>query len=132
VKMHALNIFHHLSMFQLIFVPLIGALFLRSLIQFGRGRHRFAAFLGMTVWAAAGAAVARPDLTIIAAKTLGIGRGADLILYMFAVAFLLAAFYMYNRMAQLESVLTSIVRQMAIRENLDAKVVEPVKKSKAA
>jgi hypothetical protein len=39
---------------------------------------------------------------------------------------------MYNRMAQLESVLTSIVRQMAIRENLDAKVVEPAKKSKAA
>jgi hypothetical protein len=51
---------------------------------------------------------------------------------MFVVAFLFASFYIYNRMAQLESVLTSIVRQMAIRDNLDSKIAEPEKQTKAA
>lgn len=127
-----LHIFQPLNIFQLTFVPLIGLLFLRSLIMFGRGRHSFAAFLGAVIWLAAGASVLRPDLTITVAKMMGIGRGADLILYMFVVAFLLASFYVYNRMAQLEGVLTSIVRQMAIRDNLDAKIGEPEKNSKAA
>jgi small membrane protein len=130
------NIYHlnsyHLNIFQLIFVPLITVLFVRSLVMFGRGRHRRAAVLGALVWMAAGLTVLRPEMTIAIAKMLGIGRGADLILYLFVVAFLLAAFYVYNRMAQLESVLTSIVRQMAIRDNLDAKIEEPEKKTKAA
>jgi hypothetical protein len=127
-----LHIFQHLNIFQMIFVPLIGLLLLRSLLMFGRGRHRLAAFLGAVVWLAAGTTVLRPDLTITVAKMMGIGRGADLILYMFVVAFLFASFYVYNRMAQLEGVLTSIVRQLAIRDNLDAKILEPEKKTKAA
>jgi len=132
VNFFHLHIFQHLNIFQLIFVPLIAILFLRSLMIFGRGRHRLAAFLGAAVWLAAGATVLRPDLTIAVAKMMGIGRGADLILYMFVVAFLFASFYVYNRMEQLESILTSIVRQMAIRDNLDVKIAEPEKKTKAA
>jgi hypothetical protein len=102
--------------FQLIAVPIVVLLLLRSAIRAVRGdRPRWTALLGIVVWAAAGTAILAPDLTNRVAGWLGIGRGADLLIYVVALSFAVVAFYFYQRFRKLESQITEIVRELAIR-----------------
>ena len=60
--------------FQLIALPIILLLFLRSLYRLIRGdRPRWGPLLGAVIWAAAGVAILRPQLTTAVARFLGIG-----------------------------------------------------------
>ena len=45
---------------------------------------------------------------------LGIGRGADLVIYLVAIAFLVSVFYFYHKYRQLSSELTEVVRSIAL------------------
>ena len=64
-------------------------------------------------------AVAFPDLTPRVAKSVGIGRGADLVLYC-AVLFMLAGFFfVYLRLVRLRRYVTELVRHIAILEARD-------------
>jgi hypothetical protein len=102
--------------FQIIFLPIVFFLFLRSLISLVRGSQpRKVMLLGTFIWLAAGIAIAWPDMTIRVAALLGIGRGADLILYLVAIAYMISMFYMYLRFRKVEANITEIVRQLAIR-----------------
>ena len=106
--------------FQLITLPFIALLAIRSALQLLRSsRSRPMAAVSLLIWLIAFAAILRPDLTTLIASFLGIGRGADLILYLLCVAFLLAAFYLYNRFQKLDSHITDLVRQLAIKEALE-------------
>jgi small membrane protein len=120
----------HLNIFQLIVVPLAAVLFVRSLILLGRGLHRRASALGALVWLAAGVTILRPNITVTIARAMGIGRGTDLVLYFFLMAFLATAFYFYNRVMQLESAITIIVRHAALREACPA--APPIPQEKTA
>jgi hypothetical protein len=106
----------HLNIFQIVVGPVLAALFVFSVRKAVRGSHRRAAALGALVWLAAVVTVLWPESTIRVARWMGIGRGADLVLYFFVIAFLLAIFYFYYRMMQLEAALTTIVRQLALRD----------------
>lgn len=64
----------------------------------------------------AATAIARPDLTSVAAAWCGIGRGTDLVLYLFALAFIASTFYFYSRYQRLQRQITELVRQQAIRD----------------
>ena len=67
------------------------------------------------VWAAAGLAIARPDLPSAAASALGIQRGADLVFYFFCLTFLAVSFYFYSRYVRLQRQITEVVRHLAIQ-----------------
>jgi hypothetical protein len=72
-------------------------------------------FAWAVLWIAAAIAIAKPELTATIAKALGIGRGTDLVLY-FAILFMIFGFFaVYVRLRRVESDLTKIVRELAIR-----------------
>ena len=72
-------------------------------------------FLWGMLWIAAAVAIARPELTADVARALGIGRGTDLVLYFAILGMVFGFFAMYVRMRRIESDLTKIVRELAIR-----------------
>jgi hypothetical protein len=108
-----------MTAFQWIALPCVALLAGRSALKLARPGRRKTAFWNTLVWGAAFVAILRPNLTTSLAAWLGIGRGADLVLYVFCVAFLLSAFLVYNRFQQMESHLTDIVRQLALKEASD-------------
>ena len=82
-------------------------------------RKRIAIFW-LSVWLGAGALAVWPRSTMLVARALGIGRGADLVLYCTAFATLVGFFYIYVRFRRLDRTLTVLVRQIAIERALDA------------
>lgn len=106
-----------MSAFQLIALPLIAWLAARSLFRLvrGAGQRRWQ-FVTTVIWLAAGAAILRPELTSAAAHLLGIGRGADLVVYAMTLAYLLSVFFVLNKIRQLETHITTVVRELAIRD----------------
>lgn len=99
-------------------------------IAFGFLLISFAVTLGLTVrrtltrrvgllwallWIGTAIAIARPQLTADVARALGIGRGADLVLYFAILGMAFGFFVVYVRMRRLEGDLTRIVRELAIR-----------------
>ena len=104
-------------LFQLIAVPLAALLFIRSAIRFFRGSGpRWVAALAGAIWLAAGITILQPEVTNAVARLLGIGRGADLVLYLLTLSFLISLVYFYHKYRQLNSDLTEIVRSLAIRD----------------
>ena len=106
-----------MSLFQILALPLVAALFVRSVVRLARGGGpRAVVALGAAIWLLAGVAIVRPELTIRVAKVMGIGRGADLVLYFFVIAFLAAFFYFYNTILKIRSDISKVVRHLAIAE----------------
>lgn len=66
--------------------------------------------------AAAWVSILLPDFTTIVANMLGVGRGADLIIYFFALFTLYALILLYTNVQTLSLQLTALVRQNAIRD----------------
>lgn len=109
-----------MNLFQVITVPIVILLFIRNLVLIIQGHQpRRPLWIGLMIWLAAGIAIIRPDWTIQIATALGIGRGADLVLYLLAFAFILSVFYFYNRLRKNEVIITEIVRQIAIQNAED-------------
>jgi hypothetical protein len=103
--------------FQYLTLPLLSGLFLRELVGLWQGRPgRGSRGLRALVWLLASVAIAWPDLTHRVAHLLGIQRGADLVLYLFALAFLGVTFYFYSRLVRLQRQLTQLVRSLALQE----------------
>ena len=101
--------------FQVVVIPLALMFFLSGVVRLFLGdRPRWIALLRPLLWLAAALAVWRPDVTTKVAQSLGIGRGADLVLYALALAFLAAVFYFYRKFRQLEGEITRLVRHIAV------------------
>jgi small membrane protein len=111
-----------------------------TLVLFVRGQHgqrlrankriAFFAFLAVNAYA-----VLRPEDVMTLAIKLGVGRGADLVLYLLVVCFIFATLNMYLRQRQLEQRLADVTRALALREaesfntrlsDVDMLVAEPV------
>jgi hypothetical protein len=74
-------------------------------------RIAFFAFLAVNAWA-----VARPNDVTWVANRLGVGRGADLVLYLLVAGFALATLNTYLRFRELDRRFTDLTRTLAIRE----------------
>ncbi len=61
-----------------------------------------------------------PETTTVVAHLLGIGRGADLLLYVVTAAFLVYAITQYLRNQANRAVLFSLARRVAVQEAADA------------
>ena len=91
-----------MTVFQVIVITISAALVVASLVAAARGwvsRREGAAWA--SVWLAVGVAVAWPRVTAIAAKALGIGRGADLVLYCSVIVMMIGFLMVYARLRAL-------------------------------
>jgi small membrane protein len=105
--------------FQIIALPGILLLLFYNLWG-GRRGHRWlpSRLAAAGIWGLAGLAVAKPEWTTRVATAIGIGRGADLMLYLLSLAFLAACFYFYHRIVQLEASISTLVRHIALQDGL--------------
>jgi small membrane protein len=101
--------------FQLLTLPILGLMLCAEFAGVLRcGRASQFGLVRIVIWLAAATAIGFPDLTQNAANLAGIQRGADLVVYVFLLAFLAVTFYFYARHVKVERQLTEIVRQLAI------------------
>jgi len=103
--------------FQLIALSILAILLLLTVAATitGKATRREAVFWCL-VWLTGAAAVYQPDLTMTLARKLGIGRGADLLLYC-AVGVMLVGFMMvYVRLRRMRREITLIARHLALKE----------------
>ena len=106
-----------MSVFQYVAIAVLGSLTLRELIvSFVRSRGRGMRLARMTVWGTATAAIVNPGLPQWVADLLGIGRGADVVLYLFVLAFLWVSFFLYSCHLRVQRQVTQLARHIAIRE----------------
>jgi hypothetical protein len=104
-------------LFQQIALPILGLLIAWELYGRLRGRDSgLANLLRLGLWGAALIAITWPNMLTTIAGTIGIRRGADLVLYLFALAFLGTSFYFYSRSVRLERQLAQVVRHLAIQD----------------
>ncbi len=106
-----------MTTFQLVTLPLLAILVVATAIQ--TGRRRLAARYGIAwtaLWIAAAVSIADPILLVRIAHFLGIGRGADLVLYLSILFTFVAFFITYLRFRRVDEQLTKIVRHLAIRD----------------
>lgn len=68
------------------------------------------------VWLAAAGAIVRPNLVTAVARGVGIQRGADLVLYLFVIAFLVTSLYFYSRYLRLQTQIIQLARGLALRD----------------
>jgi small membrane protein len=105
------------STFQIVSVTVLTLLTVRDL--FGLSRPAGGSTVRLvrsTVWVGTAVAILYPGITQEVAYLLGIGRGADVVLYVFVLAFLWTAFYLYSCHLRLKREVTSLVRQLAIQQ----------------
>lgn len=106
-----------MSGFQILAVVLLGGLLLRDLWNWSRsGASALVRLLRCAVWIGAAVAIAVPNIVQKVAEKLGIGRGADVVLYLFVLAFLWTSFFLYSRCLRLEREITELTRHLAIRD----------------
>jgi len=105
-----------MNAFQWTTCSLLAATLLRDLLR----RWSVAALpLRLTrilVWTTAIVAIANPLQVTRVANLLGIGRGADIVLYAFALAFAAVTFYFYAQHLRLRRELSAIASHIALRE----------------
>jgi hypothetical protein len=106
-----------MTLFQTLSLLFLGTLLASEIVGVlrGRGPRRFRLLRGC-VWLAAGIAIAVPSLVQDVAAVLGIGRGADIVLYVLVFAFLAATFYLYGKLMRQQQQITQLVRTLALRE----------------
>lgn len=104
-----------MNVFQMLGLGLLGLLAVVTIAAGVRGevRKRIVAFW-LVVWTGGGVVLVWPRSTAIVAHALGIGRGADLLLYTSVLMTLTGFFYVYTRFRRLDRQLTMLVRRMAI------------------
>ena len=84
--------------------------------------------LWLAFWIASATAILRPNITRTIAKAIGIGRGADLVMYCGLLATAIGFFLLYLRFRQSEANITKLVRHMAIQEAKRAEKISGVEK----
>lgn len=68
------------------------------------------------LWVVAAAAIARPEATTALAQLVGIGRGADVVLYCAVLGGIVVAFRLTQAQRRLQRELTLLVRALAIAQ----------------
>lgn len=70
----------------------------------------------LAIWTLGAVAIVWPRSTFLVARWLGIGRGADLLLYLSVLFMLVGFFYVYGRFRRLDRQITVLVRRLAIED----------------
>ena len=106
-----------MTVFQITVTTLGSALLLFTIAAAIRGAAtRREALFWSLLWVGMVVAVNRPDLLTGFARRLGIGRGADLLLYATVIAMLVGFVMFYARLRRLRRELTILTRELALRD----------------
>ena len=106
-----------MNLFQTLALVAIAALFVLTLVAAVRGwATRRDALLWALLWLVAGVAIMWPGVTKVIANALGIGRGADLVLYCAVVVMMLGFLMVYVRLRRIRREMTLLVRELAMRD----------------
>ncbi len=107
----------HATLFQIILVAGAAFLLIATIVAVIKGwATRREGLLWAVVCVAAGVTVSNPGIIGKLAKGLGIGRGADLLLYIAVVVMLIGFLMVYTRLRQIRREMTLLVRELAIRD----------------
>ena len=103
--------------FQIAALSVVGILAILTLLALARGwATRRETAMWTCVWIAAAVTLVWPELTKKIAKAVGIGRGADLLLYCAVVVMMIGFLMTYVRLRRLRRDMTLLVRHLAIRD----------------
>ena len=106
-----------MTLFQISALIIVGGLLAVTLTAMVTGRlARRDGVLWSLLWVSAATAIAWPGVTAVVARALGIGRGADLVMYCAVVMMLVGFLMVYVRLRRLQRDVTLLVRHLAIRE----------------
>lgn len=90
---------------------------------FKRGTlSRVGVVIWMCTWIVAILAVWNPNVTNLFARVLGVGRGADAVLYVAIVILLYVIFKLYGKLENLEHQLSELVKKIALKDLDDRKM----------
>jgi small membrane protein len=101
------------------FILLAFALTATIVLRFRRRASFRVAFAWSLLWIGAAVAIAKPQITVRVAHLLGIARGADLVFYLAILGMFIGFFAVYVRFRRIESDMTRIVRELALRSPKD-------------
>lgn len=89
----------------------------RVVLRFSEGKISTVALIGwIGIWSLAELVIWIPAITTVTAKILGIGRGADLIIYGSIVVLFYLVFRIYVKIEDLERQITQIVKTVALKK----------------
>ncbi len=109
-------------LFQIIFVPLCTGVALYMAWCLWSRRVPCRSGILLTVgWILPAVLIAKPGVSLVLARWLGIGRGADLVMYLAILGGLCACGYFYGRCRRLEIMLTKLVRHEAMNHPQEGK-----------
>lgn len=101
---------------QIIISFFIVFVLLRLVVRFKKSDLKISEFVSwLLFWLMAGVAVWLPNFLTSLANLVGIGRGADLVLYVGIVLVFYFIFRIYTRLEKMERNITKIVRQDALK-----------------
>jgi hypothetical protein len=103
-----------INTFQLVAIPACVMFALLAVVRRTSGVSRKQSVFWVFLWMSAAVVIALPNIASWAARLLGIGRGADLVLYVLAFACILLVRYFYHKQRRMEIVITELVRREAI------------------
>ena len=98
----------------------------RTLRQFRQGALSIVWLIFWIVfWIAVGGVALSPQTTDVVAKLVGVGRGADFMIYLSMIALFYLIFRLFGKIEDVEREITKLVRKLAIEEaeEVDANVV---------
>ena len=75
----------------------------------------------LALWLAGGVVIWWPDITMVIANNLGIGRGVDLIFYVSIIILFYLIFRIYLKIEKMERNITKIVRSNSIKSYYENK-----------
>ncbi len=102
-----------MNLFQIIVLSALAVVTTVDIVRL-RWQRTYFCLLKITAWLAIAVAVANPALIQRFAQAIGIGRGADVVLYIFALTLVAACFCFYSRYLRLEEQITEVARTVAI------------------
>lgn len=113
-----------MSAIQIVLTAIFGFLVLRVLLITRRGRIRWPrALFWVVVWSTGLLAVWFPQGTTRFAQLIGVGRGADAILYLSIALLSYLVFRLYVLLDRQEQAMTRLVSELALRDGGEAEEV---------
>ena len=94
----------------------VTAIIVELLLAFYRLTRKRLTLIRSTVWVIGLVLILEPNLLQSTAMRLHIGRGADVLLYMVAIAFPVAGFYFLHAIEKQRQQMTRLVRELAHRD----------------
>lgn len=106
-----------MNLFQWVALTFIGCSLLIEVFRAVRSRRlSWTKSFRISIWLGAAISVMNPGLVTQVAHTIGIGRGADVLIYVVTLTFIATTFYFYSRYTRLQRQITDLTRYLAIHE----------------